>query len=157
MNRLRSKLPHCTACTIICESPSCTLKWTQWKSVIQIQKQTILIIIVIKCTCVKTGSNDTITVWYGDGSVVYEQDKEYIILLSIAIVTLKSDCTSIYTNCYFWKLFLAMEMFTLSIFHFMDHINILVWCANISCYVHIYCIHSTESGWRYFIVACFFN
>ena len=99
-----------------------------------------------KCTCVKTGSNDTITVWYGDGSVVYEQDKEYIILLSIAIVTLKSDCTSIYTNCYFWKLFLAMEMFTLSIFHFMDHINILVWCANISCYVHIYCIHSTESG-----------
>ena len=37
---------------------------------------------------VKTGNNDTITVWYGDGSVVYLQDKEHIILLSIAIVTL---------------------------------------------------------------------
>ena len=37
---------------------------------------------------VKTGNNDTITVWYGDGSVVYLQDKEHIILFSIAIVTL---------------------------------------------------------------------
>ena len=37
---------------------------------------------------VKTGNNDIITVWYGDGSVVYLQDKEHIILFSIAIVTL---------------------------------------------------------------------
>ena len=37
---------------------------------------------------VKTGNNDTITVWYGDGSVVYLQDKEHIILFSIAIMTL---------------------------------------------------------------------
>ena len=37
---------------------------------------------------IKTGNNDTITVWYGDGSVVYLQDKEHIILFSIAIVTL---------------------------------------------------------------------
>ena len=36
---------------------------------------------------VKTGNNNTITVWYGDGSVVYLQDKEHIILFSIAIVT----------------------------------------------------------------------
>ena len=37
---------------------------------------------------VKTENNDTITVWYGDGSVVYLQDKKHIILFSIAIVTL---------------------------------------------------------------------
>ena len=37
---------------------------------------------------IKTGNNDTITVWYGDGSVVYLQDKEHIILFTIAIVTL---------------------------------------------------------------------
>ena len=37
---------------------------------------------------VKTGNNDTITVWYGDGSVVYLQDNEHFILFSIAIVTL---------------------------------------------------------------------
>ena len=36
---------------------------------------------------VKTGNNDTITVWYGDGSVVYLQDKEHIILFTTAIVT----------------------------------------------------------------------
>ena len=39
-------------------------------------------------TRVKTGNNDIITVWYKDGSVVYLQDKEHIILFSIAIVTL---------------------------------------------------------------------
>ena len=37
---------------------------------------------------VKTGNNDIITVWYGDGSVVYLQDNEHIILFSTAIVTL---------------------------------------------------------------------
>ena len=37
---------------------------------------------------VETGNNDNIIVWYGDGSVVYLQDKEHIILFSIAIVTL---------------------------------------------------------------------
>ena len=37
---------------------------------------------------VKTGNNDIITVWYGDGSVVYLQDTEHILLFSIAIVTL---------------------------------------------------------------------
>ena len=37
---------------------------------------------------VKTRNNDIITVWYGDGSVVYLQDNEHIILFSIAIVTL---------------------------------------------------------------------
>ena len=37
---------------------------------------------------VKTENNDTITVWYGDGSVVYLQDNEHIILFSIAIVAL---------------------------------------------------------------------
>ena len=37
---------------------------------------------------VKTENNDTITVWYGDGSVVYLQDNEHIILFTIAIVAL---------------------------------------------------------------------
>ena len=37
---------------------------------------------------IKTGNNGIITVWYGDGSVIYLQDKEHIILFSIAIVTL---------------------------------------------------------------------
>ena len=37
---------------------------------------------------IKTGNNDIITVWYGDGSVIYLQDKEHVILFTIAIVTL---------------------------------------------------------------------
>ena len=43
---------------------------------------------ILVYTHVKTGSENTITVWYGDGSVVYLQDKEHIILFTIAIVTL---------------------------------------------------------------------
>ena len=37
---------------------------------------------------VKTENDTIITVWYGDDSVVYLQDKEHVILFSIAIVTL---------------------------------------------------------------------
>ena len=48
----------------------------------------LVLIIILIYARVKTGNNDTITIWYGDGSVVYLQDKEHIILFSIAIVTL---------------------------------------------------------------------
>ena len=37
---------------------------------------------------VETEMNGTVTVWYGDGNIFYLQDKEHIILFSLALVTL---------------------------------------------------------------------
>ena len=104
--------------------------------------------------CVKTGSNDTIIVWYGDGSVVYLQDKEHIILFSIAIVTLVLFVLlyilMVTFGNYFlrWKCLHHFQSFIES-FHGPYKHKLGYWFGVrilVNCCVHIYCIHSTERG-----------
>ena len=99
--------------------------------------------------CVKTGSNDTIIVWYGDGSVVYLQDKEHIILFSITIVTLFVLLYILIVTfgnyLLRWKRLHHFRSFIES-FHGPYKHKLGYWFGVVNCCVHIYCIHSTERG-----------